>query len=278
MTTSRPTMPAQMPAESWLPASDGPIVSFFGSFSKATGSAPNFRLVASSRASASLKLPVMLARPSVITASMVGAEITVPSRTIANCCWVPTSAWDTWPKALVPWSFSASWTSQSMDCWFWPALAFLSSVPSTTGTERRYFTPSLSQVTIGCFGSSLGAWASGQVALLYAATHAGVGFFDHLSASSTDVPAGWSPSGAVDASGVALGEALGEALGDVVAAAFGLATLSAPGLSRPCGAARFGVVTPGRLPLPGAVAAHGPGFWVLHATRRKRSCACRWTT
>ena len=39
-----------MPAESWLPASDGPIVSTVGSSSNAIGSAPYFRLVARLRA------------------------------------------------------------------------------------------------------------------------------------------------------------------------------------------------------------------------------------
>ena len=40
-------MPAVMPAESWSPASEGPIVSTAVSLlSKAIGSAPNFRLVA----------------------------------------------------------------------------------------------------------------------------------------------------------------------------------------------------------------------------------------
>ena len=38
--------PREMPAESWLPASDGPIVSTCGSARTAIGSAPYFRLVA----------------------------------------------------------------------------------------------------------------------------------------------------------------------------------------------------------------------------------------
>ena len=50
-----------MPAESWLPASDGPTVSTGGSVSNAIGSAPNFRLVARLAASASVKLPVIWA-------------------------------------------------------------------------------------------------------------------------------------------------------------------------------------------------------------------------
>ena len=78
-----------MPAESWLPASDGPTVSTGGSVSNGIGSAPYFRLVARLSASASVKLPVIWALPSVISAFMIGAEMTSPSSTIANCRSVP---------------------------------------------------------------------------------------------------------------------------------------------------------------------------------------------
>ena len=59
-------------AVSWSPASDGPMSSVVTSFSNEIGSAPNFRLFARSRASCSLKSPVMLERPSVMTAVILG--------------------------------------------------------------------------------------------------------------------------------------------------------------------------------------------------------------
>ena len=55
-------MPAVMPAESWLPASDGPTVSTV--VLNFNGRAPYFRELASDRASDSLKSPVIWALPS----------------------------------------------------------------------------------------------------------------------------------------------------------------------------------------------------------------------
>ena len=66
-----------MPAVSWSPASEAPIVSTeVPSFSKAIGSAPNFRLVARDLAVSSLKSPVIWASPVVITPVNCGAEMT----------------------------------------------------------------------------------------------------------------------------------------------------------------------------------------------------------
>ena len=73
-----------MPAESWSPASEGPTVSTVGFRSKLIGSAPNFRLVERLLASDSLKLPLIWAPP-LIRWDAVGAEMTTPSSTMANC-------------------------------------------------------------------------------------------------------------------------------------------------------------------------------------------------
>ena len=89
-----------MPAWSWLPASDGPTSSTGGSFSKAMGSAPYLRLVARLSASASVNWPVIWALPSRIRPFMVGAEMTWPSRTMAKCFSVLTSAREISAKVL----------------------------------------------------------------------------------------------------------------------------------------------------------------------------------
>ena len=83
-------MPAMMPAESWSPASEGPIGLDRGSFVErdrqgavlqAGGQALGGRL---GEVAADLRLAV-----GDRCRSWSGAEITWPSRTIANCCWVP---------------------------------------------------------------------------------------------------------------------------------------------------------------------------------------------
>ena len=86
-------MPAMMPAVSWSPASEGPMVSTVGSVSNDSGSAPYLQAVGQALgATAWVKLPLIWAWPSGIRPFMVGAEITWPSSTIANCFSVPTSA------------------------------------------------------------------------------------------------------------------------------------------------------------------------------------------
>ena len=69
------------------------------------GSAPNLSWSASARALSAVKLPVMLAWPSVMAALVCGAEMTWSSRTIAN--WFcggcrPTRRVVTSPNSLVP--------------------------------------------------------------------------------------------------------------------------------------------------------------------------------
>src|SRR4051812_50115593 len=76
-------MPAVMPAVSWSPASDGPTASTLKS-EKVTGRAPYLRLVARLLAELSVKLPSIWGLPSRISAFIVGAEMTWPSRTAAN--------------------------------------------------------------------------------------------------------------------------------------------------------------------------------------------------
>jgi hypothetical protein len=85
-----------------LPASDGPTVSTGGSGWNWIGSAPNFRLVARLCAWASSKSPVICASPLWIRASIVGAEITTPSSTMANCRSVPNSASEIRPNSSEP--------------------------------------------------------------------------------------------------------------------------------------------------------------------------------
>ena len=82
-TSARPISPAMMPIRNWLLPRVAEICCS-ESIEKDTGSAPYFNCSDRNLASSSVKLPVICARPSVITAFMVGAETTEPSSTIAN--------------------------------------------------------------------------------------------------------------------------------------------------------------------------------------------------
>ena len=141
--------PASRPASSWLPASDGPTVSTGGLGSKAIGSAPNFRLVARPVASDSEKSPLISARPLVMTPFMVGAEMTCPSRTMANCLPVSTSAREISVKVEVPSLSKLSVTTQPTCCCGTTASADWRSVPSIIEGDSRYLTPWSSHVTSG---------------------------------------------------------------------------------------------------------------------------------
>src|SRR5690242_419540 len=165
-------MPAVMPAFSWSPASEGPIVwMVVFDLSKLIGRAPYFRLVARLLASDSLKLPVICEVPSEMTDSKKGAEITWPSRTIANVFdWSPAIACESLRWMSAPWLFIWSPTVH----WTWPcdepgafAEAEVMSVPSICAGESRYFWPWSSHVTIGMLGSPTtgfaGAPGGGQV-------------------------------------------------------------------------------------------------------------------
>src|SRR6478736_636830 len=96
-------MPAVMPAESWSPASEGPTVSTeVPPCSKAIGRAPYRRLVARLLALDSVKLPLICALPFGITPLNVGAEMTLPSRTTANCSCEPAMARERSAKTCLP--------------------------------------------------------------------------------------------------------------------------------------------------------------------------------
>jgi hypothetical protein len=148
--------PAIRPAESWSEARVGPsnVVTGTSNFS---GSAPYLRLLASDIDEAWVKLPLITAEPLTIGESTVGAESTLPSRTTAKvfCCWVSGLVWlaiavVTVANVLRPEPLKVRSTVQVGYCWPGAtALALLSSVPSMTGADSRYFTPSASQVTSG---------------------------------------------------------------------------------------------------------------------------------
>src|SRR4051794_25073028 len=137
-------MPAVMPAVNWSPASDGPIVTMVVlSLSKLIGRAPYFRLVARLLASDSVKFPVICDVPSAITDSKNGAEMTWPSRTMANVLdWSPAIACDSVRSTSAPWLFSWMPTDHCTAPWVEPgalAVADEISVPSIKAGESRYF-------------------------------------------------------------------------------------------------------------------------------------------
>ena len=183
----------------------------------------------------------------------------MPSRTIANCFSVPTSAWETWPKALVPWSFSDSWTCQSIDCWSWPASALveLGALDDGHGEEVLHALvvagdQRLVRVVLAA------ASASGQVALLYFSTHAGLGLcrprervVDRRTRRLVGLGGGGRLGGGAGCGAGRLGR------GGLLAWSF----LSALGLSRPWG--RRGSAWSRRAGCRrcGVAAAQGPGFW-----------------
>ena len=163
-----------------------------------------------------MKFPLIWAWPLVIRPSMVGAEITSPSRTIANCCSVPTSAREMAVKASWPSPPTSRFTTQLTSFWGTPALAESRSDPLITERDNRYFVagrsssvPGLfsagSQAISGLLGSSTvgtvtGASGATDAAVPSAAckvpssvqvnwsntwTTAGSGDWDHASSSST---------------------------------------------------------------------------------------------
>src|SRR3954454_18949707 len=161
-------MPAVMPSVNWSPASDGPIVWMVVlSLSKLIGRAPYFRLVARLLASDSVKFPVIWEVPSAITDSKYGAEMTWPSRTMANVLdWSPAIACDSLRWMSAPWLFSWIPTVH----WTWPcvlpgafAVACEISLPSIRAGDSRNFWPWSSQVTIGMVGSSTTGFVEGHV-------------------------------------------------------------------------------------------------------------------
>jgi hypothetical protein len=114
------------------------MFSVVGSFSNAIGRAPNWRLVARLWADSSVKLPLICASPFGMTPSMVGAEITWPSRTTANCFWVPTRRREISSKTSSPSPPIVRLTTQLAAFSGMPADADSRSVPSIADAERRY--------------------------------------------------------------------------------------------------------------------------------------------
>src|SRR6476659_719434 len=181
-------MPAVMPADSWSPASEGPIVTaWVPPFSNAIGRAPYRRLVARLLALASVKLPLIWASPFGITPSNVGAEMTAPSRTTANCWFEPAIDRDRSAKTCLPSPPRLRSTCQLTPFCGMPALAFFRSVPSIAAGESRYLvvaslpTP---QVTRGLVGSSSTTLRDGQLNLLNSVTAAGSGLVMNASADA----------------------------------------------------------------------------------------------
>ncbi len=165
--------PAMRPAESWSAASVGPSSVTTGTVNF-SGSAPYFRLLARVCASVCEKLPLISAWPFGITPLTVGAEITLPSSTIANCFCCPVSAlvWLAICRVTSAKILRAVLSKVRLTThWTWfcgmPASALFSWVPSIRAEDSSSLLPSSSQVTSGCDLTSLtGAAASlpvGQV-------------------------------------------------------------------------------------------------------------------
>src|SRR3954452_498727 len=261
--------PASRPAESWSEASVGPCSVTTGTLNR-SGRAPYLRLLARDSALAWVKLPLISAWPLLMMPFTVGAEMTLPSRTIANCfCW-PVSwlfwfaiCWVTLAKTFRALLLNVRLTVHCTFCWFGGvAAALFRSVPSMSADDRSSLSPFSSQVSSGSLGLSLTGGsdfpAAGQVNLLNFCSHALPGLSCHLSGSPTGAPAAVAPDAPAAAEGTALGSALSGAVGVAVAwpledafgDAFGLAVavpLSAArspeesarplGLAEPCGLA-----------------------------------------
>ena len=110
-----------------------------------------------------MKLPLISAWPLGIALLTVGAEMTLPSRTIANCfCWPDSElvwlaiAWVTFAKILRASLLNVRLTVHCTFCWLGGvACALLSWVPSMSGVESSSLLPSSSQVISGLVLSSL---------------------------------------------------------------------------------------------------------------------------
>ena len=151
-------MPAQMPADSWSPPSCGDTVST-DEMSKEIGRAPYFSTFARSRASASVKVPVICAWPPGIGCDTLGVEMVSPSSTIANRFWPSPRAEMFWvalrnlsPPSPVNFRLTCHWKPP---CGI-PALASARSVPFMIAGPSRYLNCLLrSQENSGLFGSSV---------------------------------------------------------------------------------------------------------------------------
>src|SRR3954447_18948976 len=236
--------PAIRPAASWSEASVGPSVVTTGTLNF-SGSAPYFRLLARFCASVWVKLPLISAWPLGMTPFTVGAEITLPSSTIASCFCCPVS-WlvtlaivrVTVAKVLRATLSKVRFTTHWTCCAGMPAVALFSWVPSMSAADRRYLLPLSSQVTSGRdLMSATGGvtWPfGGQLKFENFLSHTAPGSSIHFSGWSTGAPLAVTCGpfgGAALAAPVGSAEALADGFGDVAAGAEGLGDGLAPGLS-----------------------------------------------
>src|SRR6185312_6064197 len=144
-TRMRPMRPASSPLCSWVLPRVAEIWFLLCTW-KPIGSAPNFSWSARVFAVAWVKFPVICGLPLVITALVVGAEITWPSSTIANWWRAPVSVYRrvvTAPKSFAPlllktmltahWPVTAPWLVAT-----WPAEASAIVSPETSTGPRMY--------------------------------------------------------------------------------------------------------------------------------------------
>ena len=127
-----------------------------------------------------MKLPLICAWPLVIRPSMVGAEMTSPSRTIANCRSEPTSAREISVKASWPSPPTSRLTTQLTSFCGTPALAESRSEPLISERDNRYFVAGRSESVPGLFSAGsqlisglLGSSTVGMVTGASGATSAG---------------------------------------------------------------------------------------------------------
>src|SRR3954453_6669517 len=165
-TSARPMMPAMMPACSWSPprVADTLLTS---EMSKASGSAPYFRTLARSVAVCWVKLPEIWAAPPGIAVLTEGAEIDLPSRTIANRfigSVLVASARVAFSNWVEPSALNCRLTTHSIPFCGMPALALVSWLPSMRVGPSRYFSvPVRSQENSGW--SETSTWGSPHVKL-----------------------------------------------------------------------------------------------------------------
>src|SRR5690348_9497408 len=150
-----------MPALSWMPASEGPMVWSDTSGLNLTGRAPYFSELASEFAEASVKDPVIWALPLLIELWKPLDSMVWPSSTMEN--WPPTYgpvalgsiAWEIFAKVSVALDLKLSSTIQlPSDCWSSAAEAEESWVPSIGATLSSSLLPWSSHEISGRSGTS----------------------------------------------------------------------------------------------------------------------------
>src|SRR4051794_12815054 len=159
-------MPATMPARSWsLPRVADTLLT--SEMSNASGSAPYFRTLARSVAVCCVKLPEICAAPPGIAVLTEGAEIDLPSRTIANRfigSVLVASARVAFSNCVEPSALNCRLTTHSIPFCGMPALALVSWLPSMRVGPSRYFSvPVRSQENSGW--SETSTWGSPHVKL-----------------------------------------------------------------------------------------------------------------